>query len=276
MVYHDVPQPYRIQKRLALNQCFRTIRAEFNLPERFVYVTFGGRDLYDAMDLVSVFNVREHEIGIVSYEQDHGTAIACRSSPVATTLSRIGTVSVDIIIAQFPSSLERLHELRPNRTFVYFLDYTGTFKDNEAATFLELLESGLLRAHDFVLITSCLSARVLHNERLMTKYDSSFRLLFRPGRLDVGFRDRNLVDLLVNLSLSRFEKTQPEAGTMGFLGARLLGKYKYQDSRAPMGLWLYRIEPMNRRIAKLADVRFDEFPVAFSKPQEPEIPNIFD
>ena len=52
--YGDVLQPYRIQKRLALNQCFRLIRKDFGLPQKFAYVTFGGEDLYDAMDLVPI------------------------------------------------------------------------------------------------------------------------------------------------------------------------------------------------------------------------------
>jgi hypothetical protein len=275
-VYHSTPQAYRIQKRLALNQSFRIVRDNFGSIGPFVYVTLGGADLYDAMDLVSVFNIRQHVIRVVCFEHDEATAEACRCCPVATTLSQVDTVTIEIIVAQFPSMLDRLHAMRAIGPFIYFLDYTGTFKQSEADSVSTLLESRLVLPGDFVLITSCLSPRIVHNDRFMARYDSSFRLMFKPSRLDNAFRDRNHVDLLLALALSRLETTRRPEREPRYIGADLLGKYKYQDSRSPMGLWVYRIIGTGRRIGQLRDVAFDEFPHAFAMPVEPEIPNIFD
>ncbi len=274
--YGDVPQPYRIQKRLALNQCFRLIRKDFGLPQKFAYVTFGGEDLYDAMDLVGVFNVRDHEIGIISYEHDTDLAQRSQECPVATTLSKVKTITIDIIPAQFPSALEKLEAIRSDCTFVYFLDYTGTFKDKEANDLEYLLDSGLMRIGDFLLVTSCLTPRVIHNQNIMGKYDRSFRLFFQPSRLDKEFRGRNHVDLLVAISFSRRESSLRKLGQKEIPSPQLLGKFKYRDSRSPMGLWLYRVERKDGSSRKLDDVHFDEFPHAFAMMPEPEVPNIFD
>ncbi|HET6878608.1 MAG TPA: hypothetical protein VFI31_00450 [Pirellulales bacterium] len=125
--YHDLRQPYRIQKRLALNQCFRAIYENWGQQKQIGYVTFGGEDLYDAMDLVGVFSIREHDIAIVSYEHDRRRAEASQMCAVATTLSQVETITIDIVPAPFPAIVDKIQAIRHGRQLIYFLDYTGTF-----------------------------------------------------------------------------------------------------------------------------------------------------
>src|SRR6266542_1406330 len=94
--YHTVPQASRIQKRLVLNQCFKHIHDLVGKMEAFTYVTFGGAELYDVVDLVSVFDVRHHRMTIISYEQDELVAAASQKCPVARTLSQINSLRVRI------------------------------------------------------------------------------------------------------------------------------------------------------------------------------------
>ena len=111
----------------------------------------------------------------------------------------------------------------------------------------------------------------------MSRYDGTFKLFYGPKTtIDVEFRVRNHVDLLVALTFSRFQ--QVKTGTFGRLQAVLLRKFKYRDTRADMGLWLYRIEAANPNSLVLIDHQFEEFPQAFEKIPEmmEEIPNIFD
>ena len=152
-LYHDYPQPFRIQKRLILNQCFKTVQADAGTLDALTYVTFGGLDLYDAMDLVAVFDIRKHKINIVSYEQDQKIASDSRVRPVAATLSRIATVSVEIVPTEFFENSTPLHQLRDNTRFIYFLDYTGTFGNRQIDSLAELFNDGLLRAQDYLMIT---------------------------------------------------------------------------------------------------------------------------
>ena len=275
MVYHDLPQPYRIQKRLALNQCFRLIHATGAIGDSLVYVTFGGEDLYDAMDLVGVFNVREYGLRIVWYEHSPDTAEKSTECPVATTLSRVSSIEVEIIAVPFPSIVEPLTTRREFGPFIYFLDYTGTFRENEENVLQGLCDAGLVRAGDFLMITSGLTARVTHNPPLMRKYDTSFRFWFKGAKLTDDFRERNHVDLFVSRALSRSLTHIGRAG-VGGLSPTLLGKYRYRDSRLPMGLWLYRMDGAARRVQILRDVKFDDFPTAFEKAEKPAVPYIFD
>ena len=101
-VYHGgLQQPYRIQKRLVLNQCFKSILASDTVDQTLNYVTFGGEDLYDVMDLVSVFDIRHLELRVLSYEENDSVAVKSRTCPVAANLSRIDTVSVEIVSSSF-------------------------------------------------------------------------------------------------------------------------------------------------------------------------------
>lgn len=276
--YHQsIAQPYRIQKRLALNQCFKAVFSETGNLGSFVYVTFGGEDIYDVMDLVGVFDIRQNKISIFSYEHQEDVAARAETSAVYQTLAQVQTVRIRLIPNPFPSRLSLLERLRPSKRFIYFLDYTGTFRPGDMENVLELLKRGLLRNDDYVLITSCLTPRVVNQPRFMASQLSSFQLFFGTRVIDSEFRIRNHVDLLVSLALSRFERVSEAFGTRQRLRASLLRKFRYADSRSPMGLWLYRIAHSQQPFVRLRDVQFDLFPHAFASGQERiEIPNIFE
>ena len=278
-VYHDYPQPFRIQKRLTLNQCFKTVQADAGTLDALTYVTFGGLDLYDAMDLVAVFDIRKHKINIVSYEQDRRIAADSRVRPVAATLSRIATVSIEIVPTEFFENSTPLHQLRENTRFIYFLDYTGTFGNRQTDNLAELFSDGLLRDQDYLMITSCISPRIVRQARFMFSYEDTFKLFYGASIVvDQEFKIRNHVDLLIGIALSRFERETLTTGSQQPLYAKLLRKFRCQDTRTPMGLWLYRFERSLIRSARLEDGSFEEFPQAFAKKEEKEeeIPNIFE
>jgi hypothetical protein len=137
--YHEYPQPYRIQKRLVLNQCFKSIQSDDQRTKIINYVTFGGEDLYDLMDFVSVFDLRYHTLNIVSYEEHEDVAKRSRTCAVAVTLSKVSTVSIEIVPTVFFENARPLRALRPLGPFIYFLDDTKTFGVRQADTLLELL-----------------------------------------------------------------------------------------------------------------------------------------
>src|SRR5438445_13715083 len=110
--YHALPQPFRIQKRLVLNQSFKSIKAQWRTGDTINYVTFGGEHLYDVMDLVSVFDIREQHLNVVSYEEHGGVAGRSRTCAVATTLSKVPTISVEIVPTAFFDNARRLRQLR--------------------------------------------------------------------------------------------------------------------------------------------------------------------
>ena len=165
--YHEYPQPFRIQKRLVLNQCFKCIQDHGQLKESVNYVTFGGEELYDLMDLVSVFDIRYHRLNIVSYEARRNVAEKARICPVASTLSKLSTVSIDIVPTIFFENDKQLWSLRQSGPLIYFLDDTRVFGDSQANTLLDLLRAGLLHKGDWLLITSCLTPRVVRQSSFM-------------------------------------------------------------------------------------------------------------
>ena len=155
--YHDVPQPYRIQKRLVLNQCFKCIQLQWPSGLTINYVTFGGEEIYDVMDMVGIFDIRSHRLNIVSYEEDGDVAARSRVCAVAKTLSKVPTVSIDIVPTVFFEDAVTINLLRRSGSFIYFLDDTKTFGERQANNLAELLGAGLLRHGDWLLITSCLT-----------------------------------------------------------------------------------------------------------------------
>jgi hypothetical protein len=241
------------------------------------YITFGGSDLYDLMDLVAVFDIRHHKLNIVSYEEREDIAKRSRVCPVAVTLSKLSTISIEIVPTVFFENARPLRALRPSGPFLYFLDDTRIFGDRQANTLLDLLRAGLLYRGDWLLITSCLTPRVVRQARFMSRYDGTFQLFYGPQTtVDLEFRERNHVDLLVALIFSRYQQVRTD--TYEKLCATLFRKFKYRDTRASMGLWLYRIETLNPNTLRLTNKAFEEFPHAFEMlPEiEEEIPNIFD
>src|SRR4051812_42226643 len=99
--YHELPQPFRIQKRLVLNQCFKSIQSQWHPGDTINYVTFGGEHLYDVMDLVGVFDIRDQHLNVVSYEENGEVAAKSRTCSVAATLSKVPTISVEIVPTVF-------------------------------------------------------------------------------------------------------------------------------------------------------------------------------
>jgi hypothetical protein len=117
--YHEYLQPYRIQKRLVLNQCFKSIQLDIQHTKTINYVTFGGEDLYDLMDFVSVFDLRCHILNIVSYEEHEAVAKRSRTCAVAVTLSKVSTVSIEIVPTVFFENARPLQALRSSGPFIY-------------------------------------------------------------------------------------------------------------------------------------------------------------
>jgi hypothetical protein len=276
-LYHGgLQQPYRIQKRLVLNQCFKSILASATVEKTLNYVTFGGEDLYDVMDLVSVFDIRHLKLRILSYEENDAVAVKSQTCPVAANLSRIDTVSVEIVSSSFGDNHRPIRALRSQGKFIYFLDDTRTFREPHAEVLLELLRAELVREGDYLLITSCLTPRVVNQPRFMRRYEGTYQTFFGPRTVvDQEFKVRNHVDLFVGQAFSRFQTVRP--GARAFLRASLLRKFKYNDTRAVMGLWLYQLQSTTDRTFALRDTEFEEFPHAFVRVSEEEdIPNIFD
>jgi hypothetical protein len=113
----------------------------------------------------------------------------------------------------------------------------------------------------------------------MLSYEDTFKLFYGTSIIvDPEFKIRNHVDLLVGIALSRFERESLTAGIRQPLYAKLLRKFRYQDTKTPMGLWLYRFERSLTHSTKLEDGLFEEFPQAYAKKEEieEEIPNIFE
>jgi hypothetical protein len=73
----------------------------------------------------------------------------------------------------------------------------------------------------------------------------------------MDFKERNHVDLLINQS---FVRNGSRAASEGFLVPDLLCKYRYRDSRVPMGVWAYAINRKSDRITGVPDCLFDEYP----------------
>ncbi|HMG73679.1 MAG TPA: hypothetical protein VK582_09270 [Pyrinomonadaceae bacterium] len=276
--YHDIKQPFRIQKRLVLNEAFRTIYRETGEIGRLTYVTFGGDNLWDVMDLVAVFGISSlNRMSVFSFERDSEKALASQSCPVATTLSKVETVSVNIKNSEFPVGCDELYSDHRDGRFIYFLDYPGTFAEKDAVSLTELLDAGLLLSGDFFLITSCLSPRIVHQSSFMERYRAAFGMFYTGAKIDREFKVRNHVDLLVATVFSRYQRKLKWLSREELSSATLLRKFMYRDSKATMGLWLFRVDSQAGTTRFLRDSEFEEFPYAFTKKEvEPDVPNIFD
>jgi hypothetical protein len=273
--YHELPQPFRVQKRLILNQCFRKIGAG-GFTEKINYVTLGGQDLYDVMDLVGVFDIRQHRFGVISYEENEQVVERARVCPVARSLSKLPTFSVQIVPTPFFENPAPLREVRSSGRFIYFLDDTKTFRETHANTLLALLRADLLRDGDWLLITSCLTPRVVRQASFMDQFDGTFRLFYGNDEApDLDFKIRNHVDLLLALTFSRHESLR---NLQHRVRPTLVAKYKYRDTQTEMGLWLFRIDS-GGPLTRLTDVPFEPFLEEIDKlltAKAPDIPNIFD
>jgi hypothetical protein len=279
-LYHAVPQASRIQKRLVLNQCFKSIAGSIGKSDALVYVTFGGEELYDVMDLVAVFDVRRHRLTVISYEQDPDVAEQSLTCPVASTLSQIETVRIRIVPTPFFDQATPLLDARPEGRFIYYLDDTKPFSSLQAAKFGDLLRMDLLKEGDFLLVTSCITPRIMHQPNYLSDNQETFKLFYGPRcQAERDFKVRNHVDLLVSLALSRHDKVVAlTSGRLTRLRVSLLRKFRYRDTRAAMGLWLFEVCRATLRSVQLVDKPFEEFPVAFTHQPglDDQIPDIFD
>src|SRR6266545_5402728 len=197
--YDDIEPPYRIQKRLVLNQCFKTILKDLGKqPSTFTYVTFGGGQLYDLLDLVSVFDIQKSKIHVKSYETVPDVVKAAKTCPINKTLGKMATISIDIVPnALQETTLSPLIKANANRPFLYFLDYLNPFGPSHQATLLALIRARCIRAGDYLMITSSLTPRVIRQTRrpFMENQVAAFRTYFGLAGATVPpkFRERNHV-----------------------------------------------------------------------------------
>ena len=280
--YDDVIEPpYRIQKRLVLNQCFKTILQDLGKqPPVFTYVTFGGKQLYDLLDLISVFDIQKSKIYVKSYEVEPDVAKAARSCPVSRTLGKMSSVFIEIVPnALQENTLTPLIKAAVHRPFLYFLDYLNPFGLSYQSELIALIRARCLRPGDYLMITSNLTPRVMYHTRrpFMESHVGAFRTYFGlgGGAISPKFRERNHVDLLVGQACSIIAR---ESSPGPYIDSRLLDKYRYRDSRTPMGVWIYRIEKTLRPATRLKDVPFKDYPWPLSvtekaalAPAEPDL-----
>jgi hypothetical protein len=276
--YHETPQPFRIQKRLALNQCFRSVQSLLRKDSELTYVTFGGDNLYDLVDLVMVLDLKSLRLNVFSYEHDAKVAARAGCCPVLTTLKKIPTVKIRIIESSFPDDVTLLKNLKRTHRFIYFLDFFGTFTERQAQYVGELVRAGLIVPEDFLLITSCLSPRIVHQEGFMKHFEPHFRTYYPGKEINRDFRVRNHVDLLLDLEFARLFQASRVLRPKNVLGPQPLRKLRYRDSQAHMGVWLFEIIKATGPQISLSDIRFEDFPESFVPIRHApgSIPNIFE
>ncbi len=255
--YHAFPQADRIQKRLVLNRCFKQVLQQGTpWPGSLIYITLGGGDVRDLLDLVCVFDVTKFEVRAFSFESEMDIARAAASSAVVTTLSKIPTVDVSIVHGAISSAADRLREIRPQNRFIYFLDYTRVFTRSRSEDLETLLSARLLRSGDFLLITSNLTPRYLRQEAFMRRDMDVLHEIFGAKANGMDFRERNHVDYYVAQIFSR--------AYAGFI-ARRLTRIRYNDTGTPMGVWVFEIKNGNGTFDWVDDL-FEEYPSSFIRP----------
>jgi len=258
-MYHESGETLRVRKRLVLNECFRLIRDNCGSINRFTYITLGGQHLRDVLDLVNVFSIREYRISIFSYEKNHAHASITEKSDVGRVLSLFDGITVNTIQGQFPCKQELLVGVRHQGPFLYFLDYTKTFSEHKAEEVASLADYDLLRPGDYLLITCCVSPRIVHQRRFMAQYRACFRRYFSHKPINRDFRIRNHVELLLERALSRQRRTAKHTNPSR-IRVDTLTKYRYRDTMITMGLWLMQVRLRSKGKRKLRDKAFTDFP----------------
>ncbi|BDU70858.1 hypothetical protein [Mesoterricola silvestris] len=275
--YHDTLQPpYRIQKRLVLNQCFRSVKKQLKPGADLIsYVTFGGAELYDLMDLLAVFDLRKRKFLAFSFELEEDLAQKANNCVVAKALRLTKRVHISVIQGDFAIDFGKLGERQAGQNFIFFLDYTECFAQRHQGAIESLLKFNLLRAGDFLIITSCLVPRVMHQPTFMEDKLNLFSDYFHvdEGDIDTQFKVRNHVDLLVGQA---FLRNTGGVHASEKLSPALIEKYKYRDTNVPMGLWAFAVQKVEREITGLNDHPFDEFPWIPAPEAEETLPlNLF-
>jgi hypothetical protein len=262
--YHNsIPAAQRIQKRLVLNRSFKRVRDHAKTLESVTYMTFGGEDLYDVMDLLCVFDVSKIELRVVSYEQNEETLKTAKRCRIVRTLDKLDSVSFKFTNSDFPTGIERYHRGASAQRFVYFLDYMGTFGDSERKAVAHLMSGSMLRPGDYVLITSALNPFHVNKPTFMHKHREAFAVFFDKESPSADFKIRNHVDLHLGMAASDLQlQGSWRAGEL--LRFDLLGKFRYNDTGTPMGVWVYAVSGTSARVVRLKDARFEAFPSAFA------------
>jgi hypothetical protein len=214
------------------------------------------------MDLAAVFDLRSMRLHVISYEQDPSVARQSRECPVARTLSKVESIKIIIVPTEFPSRLERIAEVRKLGPIIYFLDGTGTFGSREGEAVSDLLDACLLLPGDYLLITSCMSPRIVHQQGFMGDHLSFFKLLWPTQPISSEFKARNHVEVYLTEAFDRHERAIRGVSTKIARGVTSLRKLRYKDSKSPMGLWAYRIDGAPRQRFE-DDQLFDDFPTSF-------------
>ena len=131
-------------------------------------------------------------------------------------------------------SLDVVARLNDRRPFIYYLDFLNPFREYNQTLVSELISTESLRPNDFLLITSSLTERVMHQASFMDGHTEAFQLYFKVplDKVDRDFRVRNHVDLLVAQVMIERAKGDGDAQV---INAKLLRKYRYKDNLDPDG-----------------------------------------
>lgn len=253
--YHKLPQSSRIQKRLALNHLFKLVESEIPTSvTRLGYITFGGAELGDLLDMALVFDVTAYEISCVTYEKEKKQARAAAASPVAKTLNRIETVSVRVVRGDINSSFSHIKDVRPRALCIYFLDYTKVVTDADVDVVTHLVDENLLREGDYLLVTSSLTPRVTRQQTRLQRNRDLLQEHLGRSSFDEDFVERNFVDLHVSRSFRRTYQKSTRCDCVK--------KIRYRDTSA-MGTWLFRVTGGTQPWT-WPDMDFFDFPRNFS------------
>lgn len=263
--YHKVTPPSeRIQKRLVLNQCFRLISESLskkNGGAGLTYVTFGGATLTDVLDFFSVFDIRKGQYSVLSFEE---CQLEANQANISAVKKAIGMrVDVQVVNGDLGVNLDKLSGVLEKSRKIFFLDFTDHFCTNahkHQGLVEQLLNFRFLEDDDYLIITSALDPRTVTRPNFMKNYVGKFCDYFSvtEGDVDQAFKIRNYVDLLVAETFVNYGYiTGPEGF---FLVPKLMNKYRYRDSKIPMGKWVFEIRKSSRCISVLDDMQLDEYP----------------
>jgi len=188
--------------------------------QEYCYVTLGGTELRDVANIVWIDELLGS--AIVSYEND-----AARADLARETAASIAGRGVAVLIMEDDIfSYERDSDI----PHIFFVDLTGICKPTpHADEFRSWFERDVLRAGDFLLVTSHLGTQALKH------YDSEFRELRSSGPQE----KRKLYDRCHPAFVLR--RALLSTGLEEELRLRPVGSVRYRDS-STMGLYGILIE----------------------------------
>jgi len=187
-------------------------------------------------------------------------AARARECVVARALKKVETFDLEVVPRLIGAdSLEPIEAKRKSEPCITFLDFLNPFSEANQDVVFSLLRSGCLRPKDFLLVTSSLTERVLHQPTFMDSYSIAFQQYFKIKEAEItrDFKIRNHVDLLVAQASI---KAANDIGGKIFTTVELLSKFRYRDTRTPMGVWLFRINQSGALPTKLHDLPLEDYP----------------